>query len=261
MDGWVARRTDSVTAFGARFDGEVDAFLILVLSVAVSAAVGWWVVVAGLARYAFWAAGGCCRGCEGGPAVPVLAQGRHRDGGDRARRRGGGRAARRRLTVAALVGSLVLLAESFGRDVWWLWRRRSRPPVPGVEVSAERPTGRCRSGIARSVGDVLALVLVWFVLLLPARPDALGARAFGRVPLEAVLFGALAVLLPARWTRRLALATGALLGVITVVKVVDLGAWSGPGPAVQRGDRPVACSARDWASSATPSARGRPPGR
>ena len=33
VDGWVARRTRTASAFGARFDGEVDAFLILVLSV------------------------------------------------------------------------------------------------------------------------------------------------------------------------------------------------------------------------------------
>ena len=32
-DGWMARRTGTATALGARFDGEVDAFLILALSV------------------------------------------------------------------------------------------------------------------------------------------------------------------------------------------------------------------------------------
>ena len=68
--------------------------------------------------------------------------------------------------------------------------------------------------------------LVWVVLLLPARPDAFGARAFGRVPLEALVFAALALLLPARWTRRLALVTGSLLAVVTVVKVLDVGTWS-----------------------------------
>ena len=31
-DGWVARRTGTATAVGARFDMEVDALLILVLS-------------------------------------------------------------------------------------------------------------------------------------------------------------------------------------------------------------------------------------
>ena len=36
VDGWVARRTRTASALGARFDGEVDAFLILVLSVYVA---------------------------------------------------------------------------------------------------------------------------------------------------------------------------------------------------------------------------------
>jgi hypothetical protein len=30
----------------------------------------------------------------------------------------------RRVTVAGLVAGSALIAESFGRDVWWLWRRR-----------------------------------------------------------------------------------------------------------------------------------------
>ena len=40
VDGWVARRTGTVSALGARFDMEVDAFLILVLSVYVAGSVG-----------------------------------------------------------------------------------------------------------------------------------------------------------------------------------------------------------------------------
>ena len=59
VDGRVARRPAAVTAFGGRFDGEVDAFLILVLSVAAAPTVGWWVLAAGLARYAFAVAGWC----------------------------------------------------------------------------------------------------------------------------------------------------------------------------------------------------------
>jgi phosphatidylglycerophosphate synthase len=35
VDGWVARRTGTASAFGARFDMETDALLILVLSVLV----------------------------------------------------------------------------------------------------------------------------------------------------------------------------------------------------------------------------------
>ena len=36
VDGWVARRTRTVSALGARFDMEVDAFLVLMLSVHVA---------------------------------------------------------------------------------------------------------------------------------------------------------------------------------------------------------------------------------
>src|SRR3954471_18703992 len=61
VDGWVARRTRT-TVFGARLDGEVDAFLIAVLSVYVARSVGGWVLTIGLARYVFGAAGWGPRG-------------------------------------------------------------------------------------------------------------------------------------------------------------------------------------------------------
>ena len=57
VDGRVARRTYTISAFGARFDMEVDAFLIMVLSVYVARESGWWVLAMGLARYVFVAAG------------------------------------------------------------------------------------------------------------------------------------------------------------------------------------------------------------
>src|SRR5205085_11367040 len=57
VDGWVARRTSTAGTLGARFDGEVDAFLILVLSVYVAQSLGVWVIAIGLARYVFLAAG------------------------------------------------------------------------------------------------------------------------------------------------------------------------------------------------------------
>ena len=57
VDGWVARRSETTSKLGAQFDGEVDAFLILVLSVYVARSTGAWVVAIGLARYAFFAAG------------------------------------------------------------------------------------------------------------------------------------------------------------------------------------------------------------
>ncbi|WP_367131805.1 CDP-alcohol phosphatidyltransferase family protein [Saccharothrix sp. HUAS TT1] len=56
VDGRVARRTGTASPLGARFDMEVDAFLILVLSVHVALAFGPWVLVMGALRYAFVAA-------------------------------------------------------------------------------------------------------------------------------------------------------------------------------------------------------------
>ena len=44
IDGPIARRTRTESALGARFDGEVDAFLILALSVYVAPAYGTWAV-------------------------------------------------------------------------------------------------------------------------------------------------------------------------------------------------------------------------
>lgn len=53
VDGYVARRTRTESRRGARFDMEVDAFLLLVLSVHVATSLGGWVLAIGMARYAF----------------------------------------------------------------------------------------------------------------------------------------------------------------------------------------------------------------
>jgi phosphatidylglycerophosphate synthase len=55
FDGYVARRTGSGSRFGARFDMELDAALLLALSVLVwrQGRVGYWVLSIGLMRYAF----------------------------------------------------------------------------------------------------------------------------------------------------------------------------------------------------------------
>lgn len=125
VDGRVARRTGTVSRFGARFDGEVDAFLILVLSVYVAASVHLWVLIIGLARYAFAVAGWVLPWMRAqlplrywrkvvtavqGIVLTVAAAA----------------VAPPRLTTAALIVALAMLGESFGRDVLWLWRRR--PP-------------------------------------------------------------------------------------------------------------------------------------
>src|SRR5690349_16032575 len=59
VDGWLARRRGMATEFGARFDMEVDALLILALAVLVWrwGIAGAWVLLSGLLRYLFVAAG------------------------------------------------------------------------------------------------------------------------------------------------------------------------------------------------------------
>ena len=58
-DGWLARRTGMMSRFGARFDMEVDALLIQVLAILVwrHGKAGAWVLLSGLLRYLFVAAG------------------------------------------------------------------------------------------------------------------------------------------------------------------------------------------------------------
>jgi len=59
VDGWLARRMRMTTPFGARFDMEVDALLILVLAILAWrwTKAGAWVLLSGLLRYLFVAAG------------------------------------------------------------------------------------------------------------------------------------------------------------------------------------------------------------
>ena len=59
VDGWLARRTRMTSPFGARFDMETDVFLVLALSVLAwqYGKAGAWVLLCGLMRYVFVAAG------------------------------------------------------------------------------------------------------------------------------------------------------------------------------------------------------------
>jgi len=59
LDGWLARRAGMTSRFGARFDMETDALLILILSILVwqHGKAGPWVLACGVMRYAFVACG------------------------------------------------------------------------------------------------------------------------------------------------------------------------------------------------------------
>jgi phosphatidylglycerophosphate synthase len=121
VDGQVARRTRSTTALGARFDMEIDAFLILVLSVYAGDRFGWWTVALGVYRYAFVAASWglpwltaalppkfsrkVVAAVQGIALALVTAD-----------------LLPRPLALAALALALGALTWSFGRDIGWLYR-------------------------------------------------------------------------------------------------------------------------------------------
>jgi len=142
VDGYVARRTGSVSELGARFDMEVDAFLLLVLSVYDARIVGWWVLAIGLMRYAFVAVAWLLPWF--GRALPF-----------RYWRKVVTAACGVALTVVAAqvlppianvliaAAALALLVESFGRDVIWLVRmNRAGADLVSPEKASARDESR-----------------------------------------------------------------------------------------------------------------------
>ncbi|MER6750402.1 alkaline phosphatase family protein [Streptomyces fungicidicus] len=87
------------------------------------------------------------------------------------------------------------------------WRRRWPRAARGVTVGT----------------TVLAGALILFALLVPNRVERLGAGAFLRLPAEGILLATLLLALPPRFRRAAAVVSGALLGLLTVMKFVDMG--------------------------------------
>ena len=179
VDGWLARRTGTATALGARFDGEVDAFLILALSVYVAPTYGAWVLAIGAARYLFLA-GEWLLPWMRAPLPPrrwrrivAAAQGI-------VLTVAAAEVLPRAVTQALLAAALAALAASIGECTWWLWRRRHAVRDRrrrAASVSAER--GPLRTGIAVAL-TVLALLLVWAALVAPNQPGhSTSARSRG----------------------------------------------------------------------------------
>lgn len=70
---------------------------------------------------------------------------------------------------------------------------------------------------------VAAALLVLFALVMPDRPDRFTVLAFLRIPVEALLGVALAALLPPRPRKVVAAVLGAVLGLVLLVKLADIG--------------------------------------
>jgi phosphatidylglycerophosphate synthase len=222
IDGWLARRTGTESELGARFDGEVDAFLILALSVYVARTLGAWVLAIGAARYVFLAGEALLPWMRAplpprrwrkvvaalqGVVLTIAASG----------------VLPRAAAEAMVAAALVLLAASMGECTWWLWRRRhAAGGEPAAGDAGRRARGPVRTGLAVALTAVSAL-LVWVALVAPDEPSDLTVGAFVHLPLELLVVVGLAVVLPATPRRVLAVAAGALLSVLVVVKVLDIG--------------------------------------
>lgn len=123
VDGRVARRTGTVTALGARFDMEVDAFLLLVLSVHVAGLVGPWALGIGLLRYAFVAAGWVAPWLRGALPPRYSAKVVAAAAGVVLVAAASG-VLPPPLSAALVAAVLASLTWSFAHDVAWLWRTR-----------------------------------------------------------------------------------------------------------------------------------------
>jgi phosphatidylglycerophosphate synthase len=126
VDGWLARRDGLSSAFGARFDMEVDALLMMALAILAwqHGKAGAWVLLSGLLRYAFVAAGWlapwtarplppsrrrqvicvvqiAALGAIVSPVMPAS------------------------VTAPVAAAALAVLTASFLMDIVWLWRAKS----------------------------------------------------------------------------------------------------------------------------------------
>jgi hypothetical protein len=80
--------------------------------------------------------------------------------------------------------------------------------------------------IAGRVLTALAALLVLLALIAPDRVTRLTPGAFVRIPVEALLVVAAVLVVPGRWRRVVAAVAGALLGLLTVVTIVDAGFYA-----------------------------------
>jgi hypothetical protein len=96
-------------------------------------------------------------------------------------------------------------------------------PSPEPEPADAGARRRRIRTAAASTTTVLAFLLVWFALVGPDQLDQLTLAAFVRVPIEGLVIVGLALVLPPRWRRIMALAVGVVLALLAIAKVLDMG--------------------------------------
>lgn len=103
----------------------------------------------------------------------------------------------------------------------------------GAAIREAEAAGAARAGrrvrITRGVAvglSVLAAGLLLIALLMPDEPDRLRPAAFVRLPGEGVLFAAVLLVLPSRARRAGAVAGGVLIGLVALLKCLDIGFYS-----------------------------------
>jgi hypothetical protein len=92
------------------------------------------------------------------------------------------------------------------------------------------PGRRSAWDLARAVGTVLLTVLaftvVWYALVGPNKIERMTPAFFLRLPLEGLVVAVLVIVLPARARRVVAVLVGVLLGLLSLLKLVDLGFYA-----------------------------------
>ena len=94
----------------------------------------------------------------------------------------------------------------------------------GDDAVNDRVRGRRTvRAVAAGMTTVLAIVLVWFGLIGPNEISRFSLAAFLRIPIEGLVLVAVVVMLPVTARRIVAALVGTVLGLLTVVKIVDMG--------------------------------------
>jgi hypothetical protein len=99
---------------------------------------------------------------------------------------------------------------------------------PGSDTGPSHPAGdrpRWRTVAARAT-TALAFLLVLLALIAPDQLNRLTPAAFVRIPVEGLVGVALLLVLPAKAGRVLAIFAGVLLGLLTIVKIFDIGFYA-----------------------------------